>query len=110
MRIEQHHRTARFLRCDEVAHEQHAIRIEPGHRFVSLPDPPRAKPRDYRQAAADWHAERAGVWAGGLAALLYGAAYTTEYGYWHTAQPDGYVGLPLALALWLGGLALRAFR
>lgn len=42
-----------------------------------------------------------GRWAGGLAALLYGAAYTTLYGYWHTAQPDGYVGLPLALALWL---------
>jgi hypothetical protein len=42
-----------------------------------------------------------GRWAGGWAALLYGAAYTTEYGYWHTAQPDGYVGLPLALALWL---------
>ncbi|HVC29910.1 MAG TPA: glycosyltransferase family 39 protein [Steroidobacteraceae bacterium] len=40
-------------------------------------------------------------WSGGLAALLYGAAYTTLYGYWHTAQPDGYVGLPLALALWL---------
>ncbi|MGI8554652.1 MAG: ArnT family glycosyltransferase [Dehalococcoidia bacterium] len=40
-------------------------------------------------------------WAGSLAALLYGAAYVTEYGYWHTAQPDGYVGLPLALSLWL---------
>jgi hypothetical protein len=42
-----------------------------------------------------------GRWAGGLAGLLYGVAYTTEYGYWHTAQPDGYTALPLALALWL---------
>lgn len=42
-----------------------------------------------------------GRWAGGLAALLYGSAYVTLYGYWHMAQPDGYVGLPLALALWL---------
>jgi len=42
-----------------------------------------------------------GRWPGGLAGLLYAVAYTTEYGYWHTAQPDGYTALPLALALWL---------
>jgi Dolichyl-phosphate-mannose-protein mannosyltransferase len=35
------------------------------------------------------------------AALLYGSAYVTEYGYWHMAQPDGYTGLPLCLAAWL---------
>jgi len=35
------------------------------------------------------------------AALLYGSAYTTEYGYWHMAQPDGYTGIPLCLAAWL---------
>jgi precorrin-6A synthase len=32
---------------------------EPGYRFVELPDPPRAKDGDYRQAVADWHAARA---------------------------------------------------
>lgn len=42
-----------------------------------------------------------GRWAGALAALLYGVAYTIEYGYWYTAQPDGYTALPLCLALWL---------
>jgi hypothetical protein len=42
-----------------------------------------------------------GPWAGGLGALLYAAAYTTIYGYWYTAQPDGYTALPLCLALWL---------
>ena len=36
---------------------------EPGYRFVELPDPPRAKDGDYRQAVADWHAARARVWA-----------------------------------------------
>jgi precorrin-6A synthase len=36
---------------------------EPGYRFVALPDPPRAKDGDYRQAVADWHAARARVWA-----------------------------------------------
>ena len=36
---------------------------EPGYRFVELPDPPRAKDGDYRQAVADWHATRARVWA-----------------------------------------------
>jgi precorrin-6A synthase len=35
----------------------------PGYRFVELPDPPRAKDGDYRQAVADWHAARAQVWA-----------------------------------------------
>jgi hypothetical protein len=42
-----------------------------------------------------------GPLAGGLAALLYGTAYTTLYGYWYTAQPDGYTVLPLCLATWL---------
>lgn len=36
---------------------------EPGYRFVSLPDPPRAKTGDYRQAVDDWHAARARLWA-----------------------------------------------
>ncbi len=39
--------------------------------------------------------------AGGLAAAAYGTAYATLYGYWYTAQPDGYCGLPLCLATWL---------
>jgi precorrin-6A synthase len=52
---------------------------EPGYRFVELPDPPRAKDGDYRQAVADWHAARAQVWAdairnelepGGIGAFL----------------------------------------
>lgn len=36
---------------------------EPGYRFVELPDPKRAKEGDYRQIVADWHAERARIWA-----------------------------------------------
>ena len=36
---------------------------ERGYRFVELPDLPRAKGGDYRQAVADWHATRARVWA-----------------------------------------------
>jgi precorrin-6A synthase len=36
---------------------------EPAYRFVELPDPPRAKEGDYRQAVAEWHADRARVWA-----------------------------------------------
>jgi precorrin-6A synthase len=40
---------------------------EPGYRFVELPDPPRARQGDYRQAVADWHAARADVWAQALA-------------------------------------------
>jgi precorrin-6A synthase len=39
---------------------------EPGYRFVSLPDPPRAKEGDYRQAVAEWHAARAKIWAGAI--------------------------------------------
>ena len=39
---------------------------EPGYRFVELPDPPRAKDGDYRQAVADWHAARARVWAAAI--------------------------------------------
>lgn len=36
---------------------------EPGYRFVELPDPPRAKDGNYKQAVADWHAQRARLWA-----------------------------------------------
>ncbi len=53
---------------------------EPGYRFVELPDPPRAKDADYREAVSDWHAARARIWA---------TAITTELG------PDG-VGAFLA--------------
>ncbi|HKH52024.1 MAG TPA: precorrin-6A synthase (deacetylating) [Mycobacterium sp.] len=41
--------------------------LEPGYRFVELPDPPRARAAQdspaYRQAVADWHAARAVLWA-----------------------------------------------
>ncbi|OMB77221.1 precorrin-6A synthase (deacetylating) [Mycolicibacterium conceptionense] len=56
---------------------------EPGYRFVELVDPPRAEAADvagYRRVVADWHAERARIWA---------AAIETELG------PDG-VGAFLA--------------
>ncbi|SEH65336.1 precorrin-6A synthase (deacetylating) [Mycolicibacterium rutilum] len=43
---------------------------EPGYRFVALPDPPRAKDGDYRQAVADWHAARARMWADAITAEL----------------------------------------
>ena len=43
---------------------------EPGYRFVELPDPPRAKDGDYRQAVADWHAARARVWADAIESEL----------------------------------------
>jgi precorrin-6A synthase len=43
---------------------------EPGYRFVELPDPPRAKDGDYRQAVADWHAARARLWADAIATEL----------------------------------------
>jgi precorrin-6A synthase len=43
---------------------------EPGYRFVELPDPPRAKDGDYRQAVTDWHAARAVVWARAIEAEL----------------------------------------
>lgn len=36
---------------------------EPGYRFVTLPDPVRAKAGDYRQAVDDWHGARARLWA-----------------------------------------------
>lgn len=38
--------------------------------------------------------------AGGVAAALYGAVYVSATGYWHSAQPDSFLVLPLALALW----------
>jgi precorrin-6A synthase len=43
---------------------------EPGYRFVELPDPKRAVDSDYRGAVADWHAARAQIWAGAIAAEL----------------------------------------
>jgi precorrin-6A synthase len=39
---------------------------EPGYRFVELPDPVRAAEGDYKQAVADWHAERARMWAAAI--------------------------------------------
>lgn len=51
---------------DLVALRRHICRrfiTEPGYRFVELPDPPRDKEGDYRQAVADWHDARARVWA-----------------------------------------------
>jgi len=43
---------------------------EPGYRFVELPDPPRAKDADYRQAVSDWDAARARIWATAIATEL----------------------------------------
>ncbi|OBI33571.1 precorrin-6A synthase (deacetylating) [Mycobacterium sp. E1386] len=43
---------------------------EPGYRFVELPDPKRSADADYREAVSDWHAARARVWAGAIAAEL----------------------------------------
>ena len=36
---------------------------KPGYRFVALPDPTRAKDREYHEAVAEWHAARARLWA-----------------------------------------------
>src|SRR6476646_1251348 len=43
---------------------------EPGYRFVELPDPPRSKDADYREAVSDWHAARARIWATAIAREL----------------------------------------
>ncbi len=43
---------------------------EPGYRFVELPDPKRSTDSGYRDAVSDWHAARARVWAGAIAAEL----------------------------------------
>ncbi len=43
---------------------------EPGYRFVELADPPRARDGDYRHAVADWHRQRAEVWAAAIQAEL----------------------------------------
>ncbi|WP_025736661.1 precorrin-6A synthase (deacetylating) [Mycobacterium genavense] len=43
---------------------------EPGYRFVELPDPKRASEGDYREAVADWHAERTTIWAQAIATEL----------------------------------------
>jgi precorrin-6A synthase len=42
----------------------------PGYRFVELPDPKRASDGDYRRNVADWHAERARIWAEAIATEL----------------------------------------
>jgi precorrin-6A synthase len=39
---------------------------DPGYRFVTLPDPRRATAGDYRQVVADWHTERARLWAAAI--------------------------------------------
>ncbi|MGH2584784.1 MAG: hypothetical protein ACRDJE_07700, partial [Dehalococcoidia bacterium] len=39
--------------------------------------------------------------AGAIGGLLYGALYVTTTGYWHSAQPDGFLALPLLLAMLL---------
>lgn len=43
---------------------------EPGYRFVELPDPKRVSEGDYREAVADWHAERTTIWAQAIATEL----------------------------------------
>jgi precorrin-6A synthase len=43
---------------------------EPGYRFVELPDPQRAKDGEYKQAVAEWHAQRARMWADAIEAEL----------------------------------------
>jgi len=43
---------------------------EPGYRFVELADPKRSTDGDYREAVADWHAERARVWAAAISSEL----------------------------------------
>jgi precorrin-6A synthase len=46
---------------------------QPGYRFVEMADPPRAKADDqsgYRQAVADWHAQRARLWADAISSEL----------------------------------------
>jgi len=47
---------------------------EPGYRFHEMADPPRARTAAdspaYRQAVADWHAERARLWAGAIESEL----------------------------------------
>ncbi|HME46622.1 precorrin-6A synthase (deacetylating) [Mycobacterium sp.] len=40
------------------------------YRFVELADPPRARDGDYRRAVTEWHAARARLWAGAIAAEL----------------------------------------
>jgi hypothetical protein len=49
------------------------------------------------ELGSHWWNRRAGVIAG----LLYGVVYITSSGYWMLAQPDGWVGLPLMLAVLL---------
>jgi precorrin-6A synthase len=46
---------------------------QPGYRFVTLPDPARAEATDqqsYRQVVADWHAQRAHLWANAIQSEL----------------------------------------
>ena len=57
----------RRLICERFIHE-------PGYRFHEMPDPPRARTAAdspaYRQAVADWHAERARLWADAIESEL----------------------------------------
>ncbi|KAA1249417.1 precorrin-6A synthase (deacetylating) [Mycobacterium simiae] len=39
---------------------------DPGYRFVELPDPKRSTDSHYGEAVADWHAERARIWAAAI--------------------------------------------
>lgn len=41
-----------------------------------------------------------GRMAGGVAAALYGTVYVSATGYWHSAQPDSFLVLPMTLAIW----------
>jgi 4-amino-4-deoxy-L-arabinose transferase-like glycosyltransferase len=50
----------------------------------------------YELARSMWNVRAATV-----AALLYGAVYYTTQGWWYLAQPDGFIALPLVLALLL---------
>lgn len=43
---------------------------EPGYRFVELIDPPRATTGEYSAAVADWHTERARIWANAIESEL----------------------------------------
>ncbi len=44
--------------------------VEPHYRFVELADPVRATAGDYPTAVADWHAERARLWANAIETQL----------------------------------------
>src|SRR5688572_30787584 len=45
--------------------------------------------------------------AGAVAGLLYGTVYVVATGYWHSAQPDSFMVLPMVLGLFAYELARR---